>query len=326
ALVAPALWYSLGPAAGLYSLAVRLPGFASVRGPGHAMFVVTLGLSVAAAAFVARLRWRGLAVALCLLASAELFLWNFQRTRMVYARGSYQESQVRSHRWLSEMARLPLPVGSRLAAPERWAGVEFGPAQFHLETTFGSNALMPARYFDYLNASTRNYALLGGLGVSRYFDPHDWKVHDLPGWLPRLYSPAAVETVPDEAAARRRLETLDPAATVMVEGSAGATHPNGQATVTMREFSEQRYRAEIEARGETLLRFAVPWFPGWHATLDGREALIERVDHALMGVRIPAGTHQLVLAYRQNYLLTGASLSLAAGCLLLAFVIRPLRR
>ncbi len=326
ALIVPALWYSLGPAGGLYSLIVSLPGFASVRGPSHSMFVVTLGLAVAAAAFVSRLGWKRLVIALCLFTAVELFIWNFQRTRMVYGRGNYAESQLRNDRWLREMARLPLPPGSRLAAPERWEGVAFGPSQFHLETTFGANALMPARYFDYLNAADRNYALLRGLGVSRYFDPREWKVLELPGWLPRFYAPAIIESVPDAGSGLRRLATLNPATTVLLEGRAAQSQPNGSARITMREFSEWRYSAEVDAQGEALVRVSVPWFPGWRATVDGHPSKVEQVDHALMGVRIPSGYHHLVLEYRQDYLWIGAGLSLATLCLLLIYLAVPRRR
>ncbi|MGH9661377.1 MAG: hypothetical protein ACRD96_22715, partial [Bryobacteraceae bacterium] len=45
ALVVPALWYSFGPAGGLYHLGRILPGFHKVRAPAHAWFVVALGLA-----------------------------------------------------------------------------------------------------------------------------------------------------------------------------------------------------------------------------------------------------------------------------------------
>lgn len=323
ALIVPALWYSLGPAGGLYSLVVRLPGFASVRGPSHSMFVATLGLVVAAAAFVARIGRRRLVAALCLFTAAELFLWNFERSRMVYAHQDFNRTQLENERWLSQLARLPLPAGSRLGAPGRWAGVDFGAEQFHLETTFGSNALMPARYFDYLNASTRNYALLAELGVSRYFDPREWVVHDLAHWLPRFTVPAGIEAAPGVADRLHRLAALDPVATVLAENPAAKPRRNGTARIAVSEFTESHYSATVQAQGETLVRVAVPWFPGWRATIDGHPVPVEPVDHALIGIRIPGGYHRLVLEYRQNYLALGAAISLGALLALLGLLIAP---
>jgi uncharacterized membrane protein YfhO len=38
-------------------------------------------------------------------------------------------------------------------------------------------------------------------------------------------------------------------------------------------------------------------FPGWKATVDGREVPIERVDYLLRGVKLPAGAHDVEFAY-----------------------------
>jgi uncharacterized membrane protein YfhO len=38
-------------------------------------------------------------------------------------------------------------------------------------------------------------------------------------------------------------------------------------------------------------------YPYWHATLDGRAVEILRVAYGLMGVRVAAGPHELVLRY-----------------------------
>jgi uncharacterized membrane protein YfhO len=39
-------------------------------------------------------------------------------------------------------------------------------------------------------------------------------------------------------------------------------------------------------------------FPGWRATVDGREVPIERVDYLLRGVPVDAGTHRIAFTYR----------------------------
>jgi len=40
------------------------------------------------------------------------------------------------------------------------------------------------------------------------------------------------------------------------------------------------------------------WNPGWVASLNGGAAKIFVADHALMGVLVPAGSHQLTMTYR----------------------------
>ena len=47
-----------------------------------------------------------------------------------------------------------------------------------------------------------------------------------------------------------------------------------------------------DARTRVLLVLADACFPGWHATLDGRDAPIERIDYLLRGVCRAAGAHR----------------------------------
>jgi uncharacterized membrane protein YfhO len=54
----------------------------------------------------------------------------------------------------------------------------------------------------------------------------------------------------------------------------------------------------------------VTWFPGWKARVDGRDLEVLRVDHALMGVLVPAGEKDLQLEYHSTYFGLGAAISL----------------
>ena len=63
ALILPALWFSLGPAGGFYSVLAKLPGLGSVRAPVHIWFVCALGLALLAGAGLAALATsRGMSV------------------------------------------------------------------------------------------------------------------------------------------------------------------------------------------------------------------------------------------------------------------------
>jgi hypothetical protein len=42
---------------------------------------------------------------------------------------------------------------------------------------------------------------------------------------------------------------------------------------------------------------AQSWFPGWSATVDGREVELLRANHAFSALEVPAGTHDVVLRY-----------------------------
>ena len=71
------------------------------------------------------------------------------------------------------------------------------------------------------------------------------------------------------------------------------------------------------------------YFRGWKATVDGRDAPIERVDYLLRGVRVPAGTHRVEFRYAPSSFRVGWILSLlglVALAALLAVGLRARRR
>ena len=53
--------------------------------------------------------------------------------------------------------------------------------------------------------------------------------------------------------------------------------------------------------------------PGWTATVDGRPVPIHRVDHVLMGVEVPAGSHEVALRHDGTRRGCGARGSAARG-------------
>ena len=60
--------------------------------------------------------------------------------------------------------------------------------------------------------------------------------------------------------------------------------------------------------------------------MDGRQAPVKRVDFAIMGVPVPAGTHDIVLTFSPTGLKVGATISIAACLAALLLLIRPPRR
>jgi uncharacterized membrane protein YfhO len=74
----------------------------------------------------------------------------------------------------------------------------------------------------------------------------------------------------------------------------------------------------VDAARDALLVVSRLRFPGWTATIDGKESDILGVDGALMGVVVPAGRHRVVLSYRPRSLLLGALVSLTGGVALAA--------
>ena len=77
-----------------------------------------------------------------------------------------------------------------------------------------------------------------------------------------------------------------------LEGGLG----NGSATLTQYEPNELHY--SVETKGGGLLVFSEIYYPGWTATIDGKEADLGRVNYVLRALRVPNGKHEVVMEFR----------------------------
>jgi hypothetical protein len=148
-LIVPAGLYALGPQGPVFWLAGRLPGFAHVRAPSHAMGMVLLGLALLAGAGAAALfqNHRRLSWILLLGAFGDLFYWNMWRTPLVYDRAPWEQTYGAAERWFREQVGPQQPL-ERFASPGRWEHIYPSQAPFGLgiESAAGDNPLVLARY------------------------------------------------------------------------------------------------------------------------------------------------------------------------------------
>ncbi len=59
------------------------------------------------------------------------------------------------------------------------------------------------------------------------------------------------------------------------------------------------------------------FYPGWHALVDGKPALVDRADFVLMGVPLPEGARQVELTYASHTYVRGRNVTIAALALAL---------
>jgi hypothetical protein len=325
AMIVPAIWYMLGPSAGFYRLASLLPGFGKVRAPVQGWFVVAFGLATLAAAGAAwmrqRWKWRYLVPMLIAVLFADLWYWNSLANPLAYARASFDDLYGDAEDTTRLNIASSLPPLSRLEAPR--ALTAFGPIDhpldLRMETTYGYFALELAAYDEYTNVMQQNPKLRDGLNVSRVLNVQENRIDPNPTMLPRAYFPKVLVDVSRSADSRRSLETLSPADRSVVLGPHSPIQQDAGATASILGHDEQSMRIRYRANSPSLLRLSVPWFPGWHAMIAEQEYPIVRVDHALMGVIVPAGEHDVDVGFRSNYFGVGLAISLAgllcASCL-----------
>ncbi|HKS69231.1 MAG TPA: YfhO family protein, partial [Ktedonobacterales bacterium] len=90
-------------------------------------------------------------------------------------------------------------------------------------------------------------------------------------------------------------------------------------------------RADTQTPGREVFAFtapsdgyfvvAMPYFPGWTATLDGHPVSIQPIAGVLPAIRVGPGTHQVVYAYAPRSVVLGAALSLIGLLAILVWLI-----
>src|SRR5260370_34291398 len=254
-----------------------------------------LALTLAASAAISgQKQTRGILVAVVIF--ADLFYWTSAHNPLAYARSSFEDLYGKGEYLIGQKVKPTVPELTRFHGALQTA--TFGslnhPLDVQLETTYGYNPLKLRSYDDYMQAAQSNPRLLNGLNVSRELDAGKGAVVDRAG-LPRAYFARRSET----ATGKERLRDLDPADTVLVEGAAAMAH-DPSASAQIPAYTGSHYGIRAKTASASYLTIAVPDFPGWVASMDGKAAPVLRANHALMAVLVPAGEHQLTLDYQRS--------------------------
>lgn len=88
--------------------------------------------------------------------------------------------------------------------------------------------------------------------------------------------------------------------------------PPAAGAARIASYEPERVELRATAARPSLLVLNDVHFPGWKAELDGREVPIERVNFLMRGVRLPAGTHRVVMRYEPASYRAGLLVSLLA--------------
>jgi hypothetical protein len=134
---------------------------------------------------------------------------------------------------------------------------------------------------------------------------------------------------PEQALAATLDPRLDPRRAAVVEDEAaglpesGASDPAGAVSLVSRRSS--RVELSTDALADRLLVFFDAFEEGWTAAVDGAPADVFRADTAFRAVKIPAGRHRVVFAYRPPGLRDGMRLMFAGALGLALFVTRTRR-
>jgi hypothetical protein len=146
-------------------------------------------------------------------------------------------------------------------------------------------------------------------------------VEEISAWLPVLLAQRTVLVEP----ADRRNHDLQDQVDYLLDGSelsANRVIKAGDGEVYL-EWSAQptAIMINVDTEESGVLMVANAWFPGWQATVDGKEQPLLRAYHAWQAVSVPAGSHLVTLNYRLPY---GIVIALLVSAVTVLFAISVL--
>jgi hypothetical protein len=149
--------------------------------------------------------------------------------------------------------------------------------------------------------------------------------------LPRAWLVGDVRVVPGKEKMLRQLAdpAFDPAVTALVyvpPPSDIAMTVDGEVEVT--SYTPNRVELRAWSGAPTYVVLSEMYYPaGWRAYLDGNEIPILQTNHALRGIALPPGDHQIVMEFRPGSYFRGRDVSLAtAAGLLVCLTVGLVRR
>ena len=153
----------------------------------------------------------------------------------------------------------------------------------------------------------------------KVMEAHGFRIVDRPAYFlvwersapPLARMVADVDVVADPAERVAKLKAGYPLLErAMVERPLpGLARPTQPAAVRVEQREQTRVQVSVQTDRDGLLVLGDPWYPQWRVEVDGRPAELLRVDHAFRGVRVPAGSHQVVFTYQDRALQAGLATS-----------------
>jgi hypothetical protein len=105
----------------------------------------------------------------------------------------------------------------------------------------------------------------------------------------------------------RQVACLPPEAKALVKAQR-----QPEARVFATDFTPSRQRIRLQTPGPALVVLTQSYYHNWKASVDGVAVPLWRANYAFQAVEVPAGEHEVVLAYKDKALLAGMVVSLLA--------------
>ncbi len=157
--------------------------------------------------------------------------------------------------------------------------------------------------------------LLSTAGDYRLVHSGDVKIYEVRDALPRAYVVHSTRILADDEAAWAAM--ADPSfqpgqEALLAAGQALQETPSTPPEVRVIAYEPESIAIEATLGAPGYLILSDTWYPGWRATVDGEQAVIECANTMLRAVYLSAGEHEVRLIYYPTRFYAGAAISVLA--------------
>ena len=93
------------------------------------------------------------------------------------------------------------------------------------------------------------------------------------------------------------------------------------ASLSLKEYAPPFLKYESKSQVNGLAVFSEIYYPGWKATIDGKEAQILRADYLLRALEVPAGNHTIEMRFEPRAYMVGNKVTIASSWLALLILL-----
>lgn len=166
----------------------------------------------------------------------------------------------------------------------------------------------PSGLLDFLGAS---HISAPGKSSRNFIRTNEWLAR--PGYLPLVTAGQNPVVVEPGAALRLLGGDFNPRTTVYLDrrpDRSPVVKSAAQAKIVSRKAEWQRIECVVEAESPAMVVIAQSYFHSWKPTVDGQPVVLWRANHAFQALEVPAGTHTVLLVYRDDAFWIGLLVSL----------------
>lgn len=159
---------------------------------------------------------------------------------------------------------------------------------------------------------------------SLIYDKNEWQIYENKNALPRVKLYGSYTVIPNK---EKIIQTLYgpafiPQKTLIVETKPPiivADDPTATATVS--SYSPNQITVTTNSKKGQLLFISDNYFPGWNATVDGKEVQILRADYTFRAVPVSKGHHTVKMSYSPKSFWIGLWISVVSFCVVVCVLI-----